>query len=83
MKTIKNLMKKEMTITDFINVLSKSFTKKERDALEICVGSDEGLTRIYKDIKILPITQISLNKKTKNKKYVVIYGVEGSEIAIN
>ena len=69
-------MGKEMTVDEFIKLLSKSFTDEERKKVKILVGSDEELNTMYKNIEIgFPLD--------KSKKYAVIYGLSGREVNID
>ena len=74
---MKNLMmidmNKELTISELIEVLSKSFTEEEKKKVKIYIASDEELNSVYKVFQIgFPID--------KSKKYAIIYGLKGTEL---
>ena len=74
---MKNLMmidmNKEITISELIELLSKSFTEEEKKKVKIYIGSDEELNSVYKVFQIgFPID--------KSKKYAIIYGLKGTEL---
>lgn len=74
---MKNLMminmNKELTISELIELLSKSFTEEEKKKVKIYIASDEELNSVYKVFQIgFPID--------KNKKYAIIYGLKGTEL---
>ena len=66
-------MNKELTISELIELLSKSFTEEEKKKVKIYIGSDEELNSVYKVFQIgFPID--------KSKKYAIIYGLKGTEL---
>ena len=66
-------MNKELTISELIKLLSKSFTEEEKKKVKIYIGSDEELNSVYKVFQIgFPID--------KSKKYAIIYGLKGTEL---
>ena len=66
-------MNKEITISELIEILSKSFTEQEKKKVKIYVASDEELSTTYTAFDIeFPVY--------KSKKYAVIYGLSGSEM---
>ena len=67
---MKNLMmidmNKEITISELIELLSKSFTEEEKKKVKIYIGSDEELNSVYKVFQIgFPIDKSKLWNRSK------------------